>query len=49
MAAIPSPRPVNPRRSVVVALTATGAPTAALIAASASILRGAKRGRWPMI
>ena len=46
-AARPSPRPVRPRPSVVVALTETGAPTAALSAASASARRGPILGRLP--
>ena len=45
MAAIPSPRPVRPRPSVVVALTETSASQAALSAFSASSRRAAKRGR----
>ena len=40
MAATPSPRPVRPSPSVVVAETDTGAPTAADRAASASARRG---------
>ena len=40
MAARPSPRPVRPSPSVVVADTDTGAPTAAESAASASARRG---------
>ena len=49
MAAMPSPLPVSPRPSVVVAATLTGAPTAALRAACASPLRGDSLGRLPMI
>src|SRR4051794_16006590 len=47
MAATPSPRPVRPSPSVVVADTETGAPTAADRAASASDRRGATLGRLP--
>ena len=48
MAATPSPRPVRPRPSVVVAETVTGAPAASLRAASASARRGPRRGRLPI-
>ena len=48
MAAIPSPRPVRPKPSVVVAVTVTGAPTASLKAASASPRRVLSFGRLPM-
>src|SRR5262249_43587866 len=48
MAATPSPRPVRPRPSVVVALTDTLAPTASDRAATASSRRWARRGRLPM-
>ena len=48
MAATPSPRPVRPRPSVVVAETVTGAPAAAVSAASASARRGPRRGRLPI-
>lgn len=47
-AATPSPRPVRPSPSVVVAETCTEAPTAADSAASASARRGPSRGRLPM-
>lgn len=47
-AATPSPRPVRPRPSVVVADTVTGAPAAADSAASASDLRGPILGRLPI-
>lgn len=47
-AATPSPRPVSPRPSVVVADTVTGAPAAAESAASASDLRGPILGRLPI-
>src|SRR5674476_712438 len=49
MAAMPSPRPVSPRPSVVVAETDTGADTMALNTAWASSRRGASRGLLPMI
>lgn len=49
MAAMPSPRPVNPIWSVVVAVTDTGQPTAADRAASASARRVPIFGRLPMI
>ena len=48
MAATPSPRPVRPRPSVVVAETVTGAPAASLSAASASARRAPRRGRSPI-
>ena len=47
-AATPSPRPVRPSPSVVVAETDTGAPSAAPSAASASARRGPSRGRLPI-
>src|SRR6478735_364111 len=47
-AATPSPRPVRPSPSVVVAETLTGAPTAAESAASDSARRGPRRGRLPI-
>ena len=48
MAAMPSPRPVSPRPSVVVPLTDTGAPQADPRAASASSRRGPILGRSPI-
>ena len=45
---MPSPRPVSPSPSVEVALTDTGAPTAADSAASASARRGPIRGALPI-
>ena len=48
MAATPSPRPVRPSPSVVVAETVTGAPTASDSTLSASARRGANRGRLPI-
>ena len=47
IAATPSPRPVSPRPSVVVADTVTGAPPAADSASSASARRGPIFGRLP--
>src|SRR5690606_41827402 len=47
-AAPPSPRPVRPSPSVVVAVTVTGAPAARERASSASARRGPRRGRFPM-
>ena len=47
-AATPSPRPVRPRPSVVVAEIDTGAPMAPPRAASASARRGLSFGRLPM-
>ena len=48
IAAIPSPRPVSPRPSVVVAERLTGAPTASLITSSASARRDPSLGRSPI-
>src|SRR4029453_4293873 len=48
MAAMPSPRPVRPRPSVVVAERLTGAPTASLITSSASARRDPILGRSPI-
>ena len=49
IAAMPSPRPVRPSPSVVVADTLTEAPdSASLITFSASARRGATRGRFPI-
>src|SRR4029079_365224 len=47
-AARPSPRPVRPSPSVVVAETDTGAPTASVRTASASPRRGPTLGRLPI-
>jgi len=49
IAAMPSPRPVRPRPSVVVALTLTGAPTAADSAASGGLgEQGGPAGAGPL-
>ncbi len=48
MAAMPSPPPVRPRPSVVVAERLTGAPTASLITSSASARRDPILGRSPI-
>ena len=48
IAAMPSPRPVRPSPSVVVADSETGAPTASCSTAVASSRRGPSRGRLPM-
>ena len=48
IAAMPSPRPVRPSPSVVVAESETGAPTASWRTAVASSRRGPSRGRLPI-
>ena len=48
IAAMPSPRPVSPIPSVVVADRETGAPTASSSTAVASARRGPSRGRLPI-